>query len=175
MLFMAYVEGKDKGACYPRDPESIKDSVYGLFVEVIKMYKLESYFKITRDDIILKHNGSSVIFSGTHPLNTFVNKLKSMVGIGILFVEEAADIKKEVWDIILPTIRKEGSFVISCMNPTRTGKSWLYKNYIDVAQTPKDALVIKLNYTDNPHISKVFIEMAEAERDKTRRTIAISI
>ena len=75
-----------------------------------------------------------------------------------IFTVEAENIQKDSWDILIPTIRKEGSEIWVSFNP---------KNILDdtyqrfVALPPSNSVVIKVNYTDNPYFPKVLREEME--------------
>jgi phage terminase large subunit len=93
-----------------------------------------------------------------------VDEIKSFEGADILWIEEAHNLTKEQWEILEPTIRKEGSEVWISFNP-RYATDFIYQKFI--VNTPPNTIVRKINYTDNPFISKTMLDIIEdlKERD----------
>jgi phage terminase large subunit len=80
--------------------------------DLISQYKFGGW--TVTENIIRYQNGSEIIFKGVHN-NT--QSIKSTEGIDICFVEEAQSISQESIDVLIPTVRKEGSFFVWCWNP----------------------------------------------------------
>ena len=79
-----------------------------------------------------------------------------------MWVEEAQVVTKRSWDILLPTIRKPDSEVWLSLNPDMETDE-TYQRF--VANPPPGAVVIQMNWRDNPW----FPDVLEAERQETRR------
>lgn len=92
---------------------SIKDSVKKLLEDQISRYKLPGYSSTV--DSIRNANGTEFIFKGLH--DNLEATVKSFEGIQRCWIEEAQTISEESLDILLPTIRVEGSTVIFTRNP----------------------------------------------------------
>lgn len=97
--------------CCREVQNSIADSVHRLLADMIEKYKLPGW-EITRESI-RNRNGSEFIFKGVH--NNAQN-IKSLEGVDICWVEEAQSISTDSIDILIPTIRKEGSYFIWTFN-----------------------------------------------------------
>lgn len=89
-------------------------------------------------------NGSEFIFEG---LKYNVDRIKSMEGIDICWVEEADVVSDASWRILIPTIRKEGSEIWVSFNPRLTTDA-AYKRF--VLQKPTGAVVVNIGWRDNP-------------------------
>ncbi len=92
---------------------SMADSVYKLICDKIHEYGLTNQYRITASSIRCK-NESEFIFKG---VRNNPQSVKSMEGIDVLWLEEAQTISKTSWDILIPTIRKEGSEIWVTFNP----------------------------------------------------------
>lgn len=99
--------------CTREYQNSIKESVHSLLASLIEKYKLNSW-EVTNDKIRNTKTGSEIIFIGTH---NNAQSIKSMENIGIVWCEEASTMSEESMDILIPTIRAEGSFLIWTYNP----------------------------------------------------------
>lgn len=131
-------------ACLREIQDSIKDSVHKLLSDRIGVYGLSDY-KIFEDKIENKITGTRFIFKGLREQDA--QKIKSLEGVDIAWVEEAQTISKMSWEILEPTIRKDGSEIWISMNRR-------YENdplWTAVAADPDErTLVCRVNYYDNP-------------------------
>lgn len=152
-LIIKALESKKRILCTREIQKSIKESVYEVLENKIGKLGLDKYFCKTETRITAV-NGSEFIFSG---LRTNVESIKSMEGVAICWVEEAQSISRNSLDVLLPTIRMPGSEIIFTFNPHKENDA-VYQDFI--VNTPKNALVVKVNYTDNPF----FPEVLEQER-----------
>jgi phage terminase large subunit len=134
--------------CTREIQKSIRDSSYALLVSIISKYKLNSYFEITRDEIRCTTTGSVFIFKG---LKHNTEDIKGTEGVDICWVEEARNVSYDSWRILIPTIRKEGSQIIISFNPDDLSDP-VYDMFI--THKRPDAMVIKINYNENPFLSE---------------------
>ena len=123
--------------------KSIKDSVHKLLSDQISAMNLNSFYEITQD-AIRGANGSEFIFVG---LKNNVTSVKSIEGVDICWVEEAANVSRNSWNILIPTIRKEGSEIWVSFNPELESDE-TYQRF--VLSPPENAIVQKVNWSDNP-------------------------
>lgn len=122
---------------------SIKDSVHKLLCDQIVALELTSFFEITQNALRGK-NGSEFAFVG---LKNNIANVKSYEGIDICWVEEAQTVSRTSWNILVPTIRKEDSEIWVTFNPElETDET--YQRF--VMYPPEDAVVQKINWSDNP-------------------------
>lgn len=133
---------------------SIKDSVHKLLSDQIFALGLESHYEITQATIRGK-NGSEFNFVG---LKNNVANVKSYEGVDICWVEEAQTVSRLSWNTLIPTIRKEKSEIWVSFNPElETDET--YQRF--VVNPPEGAIVIKVNWSDNPW----FPETLKLEKD----------
>jgi phage terminase large subunit len=122
---------------------SIKDSVHKLLCDQIIDLGLEGFYEITQASIRGK-NGTEFAFVG---LKNNVANVKSYEGVDICWVEEAQTTSRLSWNILIPTIRKEGSEIWVTFNPElETDET--YQRF--VLHPPENAIVQKINWSDNP-------------------------
>jgi len=144
--------------CTREYQRSIRHSVYAVIASQIKMMGLEDYFIIHHNQI-KSVNGSSFIFDG---LKVNINEVKSTEGIDICWVEEAQNTSDESWEILIPTIRTEGSYFIITMN-TGSKLDPTYSRFID--NPPPESVVKLVTYEDNPFIPDTLIKEMQYCRD----------
>jgi len=133
---------------------SIKDSVHKLLSDQIFSMGLEDFYEITQTAIRGK-NGTEFSFAG---LKNNVANIKSYEGCDICWVEEAQTTSKMSWNVLIPTIRKEGSEIWITFNPElETDET--YKRF--VVNPPENSIVQRVNWSDNPW----FPETLRLEKD----------
>jgi phage terminase large subunit len=122
---------------------SIKDSVHKLLCDQIESLGLLSFYEITQTSI-RGRNGTEFSFVG---LKNNVSNIKSYEGVDICWVEEAQTTSRLSWNILIPTIRKQGSEIWISFNPElETDET--YQRF--VAVPPADCITMKVNWYDNP-------------------------
>jgi len=127
--------------------KSIADSVHHLLETQLPLLGLETFYEVQKSTI-LGLNGTEFIFTGLRD----VASLKSYEAIDICWVEEAQNVSKRSWDILIPTIRKEGSEIWISFNPELDSDE-TYRRF--VLDPPPSAQVVKINYSDNPWFPEV--------------------
>ena len=93
---------------------SISDSVYKLLKDIINQHGFTDY-EVQRETIRNTITGSEFLFKG---LRKDSQAIKSLEGVDLCWVEEAQTISKGSIDILIPTIRKNGSQIIWTFNRT---------------------------------------------------------
>lgn len=133
---------------------SIRDSVHKLLSDQIIAMGLTDFYEITQNAIRGK-NGTEFSFVG---LKNNVSNIKSYEGCDICWVEEAQTTSKLSWNVLIPTIRKEGSEIWVSFNPElETDET--YQRFI--VNTPENCIVQRINWSDNPW----FPETLRLEKD----------
>jgi len=132
---------------------SIRESVHKLLADEIDELGLASFFEV-QQTVIRGRNGSEFIFAG---LKHNVAQIKSMQGINVCWVEEAQLVSKASWEVLVPTIREEGSQFYIGFNP-ELDTDETYKRF--VLNPQPNSVVRKVNWDDNPY----FPSTLEAER-----------
>lgn len=140
--------------CAREIQSSIKESVHQLLCDRIKYLGLEDCY-IIQKDCIMSACGALFIFKG---LFRNINKIKSIEGIDICWIEEAETISQDSWDILVPTIRKNNSEIWISFNQ-ESDKSAMYKEFIE-NQRP-NSTVEHMTWRDNKMCPDVLIEEME--------------
>lgn len=149
--------------CTREVQNSIKDSVHKLLSDQIDMLGLGGFYEVLKHEI-RGANGSEFIFSGL--ADKTAESIKSFEGVDIAWVEEAQGLSKRSWQILIPTIRAENSEIWVSFNPDMESDE-TYQRF--VVAPPVDAVVVKMNYVDNPWFPKVLEkERLEAKRSESR-------
>ena len=122
---------------------SIKDSVHKLLSDQVVALGLTEFYEVI-DRTIRGKNGTEFNFVG---LKNNVANVKSYEGVDICWVEEAQTVSARSWDVLVPTIRKEGSEIWVSFNPELESDA-TYQRFI--LNPPENAIVQKINWSDNP-------------------------
>lgn len=147
--------------CAREIQNSIKDSVHTLLADQVKLLELEGFYKVQKNEIT-GANGTLIIFKGLSRLTA--TTVKSYEGVDRVWIEEANDVTRRSWDILIPTIRKEGSEIWVTFNPELdTDETWV--RFIE--NTPEDAHIEFMSYDSNPW----FPEVLERERQEFLRQV----
>lgn len=145
--------------CTRQFQNKITESVYTLLKIQIERFGLQDEFDITNNGIKHKTTGSEFLFYG---LWRHIDEIKSLESIDILWVEEAHNLTAAQWEILEPTIRKEGSQCWIIFNP-RFATDFVYKHF--VTSPPPDTIVKLINYTDNPFLSNTILKVIDAKKN----------
>jgi phage terminase large subunit len=128
---------------------SIKDSVHKLLCDQIFALGIEAHYEITDRTIRGTVQNTEFIFVG---VKNNTNNVKSIEGIDICWVEEAQSVSPNSWNVLVPTIRKADSEIWISFNPELpTDETW--KRF--VMNPPENAVVQKINWSDNPWFPEV--------------------
>lgn len=147
-------------ACIREVQTSIRDSVRQLLIDKISKLKLGSFFRVL-DNEIRGANGSLIIFRGMQSYNA--ETIKSLEGYDGAWIEEAQSFSDVSFRMLRPTIRKPGSEIWASWNP-RHDEDPIDK-FMRGGNRPNDAVVIEMNWKDNPWFPKVL----EDEKDQDYR------
>lgn len=149
--------------CAREIQKSMRDSVHRLLKDKIVKLGLEGFYEVL-DAEIRGANGTLIVFSGLQ--SHTVDSIKSFEGVDIVWVEEAHGVSKKSWDVLIPTIRKEGSEIWMTLNPDlETDET--YRRFI--ATPSSDTWVCYINWWDNPWFPRVL----DRERRKAKRSQSV--
>jgi phage terminase large subunit len=147
-LLLKGCEQKIRVLCAREYQTSIKDSVHKLLCDQIFALGIEAHYEITERSL-RGTNGTEFIFAG---VKNNTNNIKSIEGIDIAWVEEAQSLSPNSWNVLVPTIRKADSEIWISFNPELpTDETW--KRF--VMNPPENAIVQKINWSDNPYFPEV--------------------
>jgi phage terminase large subunit len=128
--------------------KSISDSVHKLIADQISAMGFDHLYTV-QETKITGTNGTEFRFAG---LRHNVNSIKSFEGVDRVWCEEAQTVSKASWDVLIPTIRKDGSEIWITFNPELdTDETW--KRF--VVNPPTGAVVRKVGWQDNPWFNDV--------------------
>lgn len=136
---------------------SISDSVHKLLSDQIDALMLTDFYEIEKASI-RGANGTEFRFAG---ISNNVQAIKSYEGITHCWCEEAENIKKKSWETLIPTIRRDDSEIWVTFNP-QLETDETYRRF--VLKPPPNAIVAKLNWSDNPWFPPVLREEMETLR-----------
>jgi len=144
--------------CLREIQRSIKYSSKMLLADRIEYYGLEGMFTIL-DQEIKTPQGGLIIFNGLQ--DHTASSIKSLEGFKLAWVEEAQTISPYSLELLLPTIREDGSELLFSWNPHNEDDP-IEELFVD----KDDSLLIHINYTDNPFVSQVLVDEAEEMKKK---------
>lgn len=144
--------------CCREIQKSIKDSVHKLLKDRITALSLDYFFTVNETSI-KGSNGSDFSFIG---LRHNASNIKSYEAVDLCWVEEAVNVSKSSWEILIPTIRKDSSEIWVSFNPELEDDE-TYQRF--VLRPPDNSTVVKIGYQDNPWFPPVL----EAERLELKR------
>lgn len=143
--------------CAREFQKSIKDSVHQLLKDQVIALELQDFYEVKTTEIVGK-NGTKFGFEGLHHN---ISNIKSWEGADICWVEEAQVVSASSWDVLIPTIRKDGSEIWLTFNP-ELEEDETYQRF--VISPPTEAFVIKIGWQDN----KWFPDVLRMEKDELR-------
>ncbi|EDK9115184.1 hypothetical protein GHK77_08900 [Campylobacter jejuni] len=148
--------------CLREFSKSNKNSLVSEFREFFNSYDIETKLKryvvlnknefavkIGVTEILFKHNGSKIIFTGIND-NTAMT-IKSISNINYCWVEEAVFLTEYSYNILKPTIRAKNSKIFYTFNPQNKDDFLYLKTKIQ----DDLCLVKKVNWSDNPFFPEV--------------------
>ena len=148
-----------KFLCIRQFQNNIKESVHTLIKDNIYALGMQDQFDITNRSIRHKEAASEFVFYGI--ARNFM-EIKSFEGADICWIEEAHALSKEQFDVIDPTIRKENSEIWIIFNPQNRA-DYTFQRFVE--SPPANCVVQKINYNENPFLSKTMLDIiAEAEK-----------
>ena len=144
--------------CTRQFQNKIEESVYTLLKVQIARFGLSHRFRILENKIINRYTGSEFIFYG---LWRSIDEIRSLEGVDIHWAEEAHLLTEEQWEILNPTIRKQGSQHWIIFNP-RLATDYVYKRF--VTNPPPNTIVRQINYMENPFLSQTMLDEIAAAK-----------
>ena len=148
--------------CAREVQRSIKDSVHRLLNDQIQAMGLGAFYEVLETEI-RGLNGTLFLFAGL--AQHTVESIKSFEGVDIVWPEEAQVVTKRSWDVLTPTIRKDGSEIWITLNPDMETDETYLRFVSGRPGESDDAFVVQMNWKDNPW----FPQVLEGERQDTLR------
>lgn len=164
MILIEALNHPAKYLCCRELQKSIKTSVHSLLSAEIKAMGMEKYFDVGKEYLRTADGQSDFLFFG---LRSNAEEIKSTHGVRICWVEEAQAVSQFSWDMLIPTIREEGSEIWATFNP-QDELDPVYEMF--VTNPRKKAAICEINYIDNPWFPQVLederLECKEKSPDK---------
>ena len=128
--------------CARETQKSIADSVHYLLATQIDKLGLSGFYRILKSEIT-GANGTTFISAG---IRQNISNINSYESVDICWVEEAANVSKSSWDVLIPTIRKPGSEIWVSFNSELESERF-------VLNPPPGAVLVTTSWCDNPALS----------------------
>lgn len=155
------IMAKTDAVCIREVQKSLSQSVKKLLELKIEAMGVGHLFDV-QQSIIKCPYGGVIIFQGMQ--NHTAESIKSLEGYDIAWVEEAQSLSQRSLDLLRPTIRKHGSELWFTWNPNFS------TDPVDALlrgdNPPPAAVVLQVNYRDNPWLPEVL--NTELEYDRAR-------
>lgn len=145
--------------CIREVQRSLKFSAKSLIEAKIRELGVSELFEVLTTEIRRKGGHGVMIFEGMQ--DHTADSLKSLEGFKRAWVEEAQSLSQRSIDLLLPTIRAEGSEIWFSWNPSQPDDP---VDKLLVEALPENAVVVHANYTDNPWCPEPIREEAERLR-----------
>lgn len=158
-LLIQGVQSPKRVLCAREFQNSMSESVHRVLADQISRLGMNYLYEVQQARIIGR-NGTGFWFEG---IKNNVNRIKSYEGIDICWVEEANNVSRFSWGVLIPTIRKEGSEIWITFNP-ELEEDYTYKRF--VKEKDDSMSVVHMTYRDNPWFPDVLRD--EMERDRAR-------
>ena len=135
--------------CIREIQRSLKFSAKKLVEEKIRALGVQRLFEITDTEIRRKRTGgrSVMIFQGMQ--DHTADSIKSLEGFGRAWVEEAHSLRRRSMELLIPTIRANGSEKWFSWNPDEEDDP-VERLFSKAADYPDTFRLVHVNYTDNP-------------------------
>lgn len=146
-----------QSVCIREIQKSLKFSAKKLIEDKIHDMGLAGLFDIQMTEIRRKGGRGIIIFQGMQ--DHTADSIKSLEGFDRAWVEEAQSLSHRSLELLIPTIRKDGSEIWFTWNPSQPSDA--VENHF---RNNTNATLVHVNYTDNPWCPQVMVD--EAERMK---------
>ena len=159
ILFKA-LNDKRKVLIVRKTLNSQKDSCWRLILEQLSQWQIRSLCKVRITDFTIElPNGSTLLFKGLDDSE----RIKSIVGITDIWIEEATELIEEDFDQLDLRLRARASDLQMFVSFNPISKvNYVYRKWF--AQDPgEDTLVVKTTYKDNRFLPEEYIKSLEKQ------------
>ena len=163
LLIEEHIRNQNQASvCVREIQRTLNQSVKRLLENKIIELGVQDYFTVQDVMIKSKRGNGMIIFQGMQ--NHTADSIKSLEGFDRAWVEEAQSLSQTSLDLLRPTIRKPDSELWFSWNPKN--ESDPIDQLLRGEMPPKDATVIKVNYSANPWFPSVLKEEMEYDRGR---------
>ncbi|NDC25383.1 MAG: PBSX family phage terminase large subunit, partial [Proteobacteria bacterium] len=146
-----------RSVCVREVQKSLSQSVKRLLELKIEAMNAGAYFEVQEAVIKAKKGDGAIIFQGMQ--NHTADSIKSLEGYDRAWVEEAQSLSQRSLDLLRPTIRKPGSELWFTWNPSHISDP--VDQLLRGEAPPQDAVVVEVNFEDNPWFPEVLRDEME--------------
>jgi phage terminase large subunit len=158
LLVEEHIRNKDlQSVCIREIQKSLKFSAKKLIETKISELGVSHLFDITLSEIRRIGGNGIIIFQGMQ--DHTADSIKSLEGFDRAFCEEAQSLSSRSIELLVPTIRKDGSEIWCSWNPDQPTDA--VERLFE--ETP-NAVLVHVNYTDNPWCPQKMLDLAERQR-----------
>lgn len=146
---------------------TLKDSVFQLFVDTLKKWKLYEYCKINLTNFtITLPNESTFLFKGLDDSE----KIKSITDITDIWCEEGTELTLDEFTQLDLRLRAnvDGLQMFISFNPV-SKQNWVFKRWFSEGSTRKNTMVLHTTYKDNKFLPVEYVNSL-LEQQKTNPT-----
>jgi len=161
LLIERCIMEKTDVVCLREIQKSLDKSVKKLIEERIEALGVGCLFEVQQSQIKAPYGGI-IIFQGLQ--DHTADSIKSLQGFKVAWVEEAQSLSQRSLDLLRPTMREKDSEIWFSWNPDSINDP--VDAFLRCEEPPPDAIVIEVNFTDNPNFPEVL--RAEMEYDRKR-------
>ena len=156
------MDQNSRSVCVREIQKSLNQSVKRLLETKIESMNAGAYFEVQEAVIKSKKGDGLIIFQGMQ--NHTADSIKSLEGYDRAWVEEAQSLSQRSLDLLRPTIRKPDSELWFTWNPNKIDDPVNYLLRGD--KPPPDAVVLEVNFEQNPWFPDVLKAEMEYDRDR---------
>lgn len=163
LLILAYTQSNFKIFCARETKDEFCKTLALVFKDIIKtdpqysfMQKITTIYKPK----IEFNNGSAIYFMG---LSEQTKDQVKGIKANMFWFDEAHDLSQDTYDLLIPSIRENGSRVIISFNPNYE-YDFVAKEFL-INPAP-NVLVTKINVKDNPYCSDEDLAMMKVDRER---------
>lgn len=160
MIEAHIIDPNSSSVCVREVQKSLSQSVKRLLENKITQMNAGDYFEVQEFVIKSKRGKGLILFQGMQ--NHTADSIKSLEGYDRAWVEEAQSLSQRSLDMLRPTLRNDGSELWFTWNPN------LETDPVDAllrcADPPKGAVVVEVNWQDNPWFPQVLRDEMEYDR-----------
>lgn len=140
--------------CIRQFQNRIEDSVYSVLKGQAERFGIAHEFQFLKNKIKHKKTGTVFSFFG---MNKNTAEIKGFEGADVCWIEESEGLTSTQWDIIDPTLRKEGCECWILYNP------YLVTSFVErFKHDPDNGVIVRhINYDENPFVSATSLRKIE--------------
>lgn len=157
-LIIKALKSKRKILVIRKVGNSLRESCWKLFKSVLSDWKIYNYCSFRESSYEIEFpNGSSIIMKGLDDSE----KIKSIVGITDIWIEECTELNEEDFDQLNLRLRSnaENNQIFCSFNPVSKA-NYVYKRWF--SEGDNEAFILKTTYKDNKFLPEDYIKQLES-------------